>query len=202
MDILPNKQVNILEKTAIPQQGEGLKLPGIPRFPKMSGHIYSDSKLPLVLSLIILFAVVFIWLGLFFYNRSLDKEQEILFQKMEQLKKEENKEMVNKIISMEKGLKSAKGLLAAHTYPSNIFGFLERLTFANVAWEKFDFDAEGLESSLSGRAQTYNVIAKQILVFQSEPAIANISVSGVQLDQNGGVSFSAKIIFNSKILVK
>ena len=206
MDILPNKttNINILEKTnQTPQPKEekagGLKFPGIPSFPKMGNYVY-ETKWPLAAGIILLFLIAVVWAGLFFYNKSLSQEKEALDQKMVEFKKEENKEMVAKIISLENGITLAKGLLAAHKYPSKIFTFLEETTISNVVWEDFSFDEKNTEILLDGRAQTFSVIAKQIAILEGDERVSSISVSGAQLDQAGGASFSAKIIFNPKIL--
>ncbi len=203
MDIQTNKtaNINILEKKDFPQQegGGGLKFPGIPNLPKMGNYV-ADSKWLLVFSILILIVVVVIWTGLFFYDKSLSSEKDTLDQKMAELKKTEDKEMVTKIISLENSLNLVKGLLVAHVYPSKIFAFLEELTLSNVVWEDFSFNAAGTEILLDGRAQTLSVVAKQILVFEGDERVSSVSVSGAQLDQAGGVSFSAKINLNPKIL--
>ena len=93
-----------------------------------------------------------------------------------------------------------KNLLAAHAYTSKIFSFLEEMTLSNVVWENFSFNAAGTEILLYGRAQTLSVASKQILVFEGDKRVANASVSGAQLDRDGGVGFSIKINLDPKIL--
>lgn len=162
----------------------------------------SETKLPLIGALIILFLVVIIWFGLLFYKNSIDKKIESTKQQTESLSEQENKEMQTKILALEKNLKNVKNLLSQHIYSSKLLALLEKLTLPQVRWTDFNFKIESGLLSLKGQANNYSTLAKQILIFQEEPSFKEVKTSGISLGQLGGVKFNMEINLNPEIFKK
>jgi hypothetical protein len=211
MDILP-KNITTAPSSGLGQKaavsgsgGGGLKLPPIPKKGIESLEIkFEESKLPLIFSLVILFLVIAAYGGLFFYGKSLDEKIKAADTKLAELKERMDKISLASILDLQKSLIEAKALLAGHIYSSNVLRLLEELTLPKVQWSSFSLDAGAGDIALSGRAEGYTTLAKQMLVLEEDKdkRILQYSTSGVSLDHNGGVTFDMAITLNKKMLTK
>lgn len=205
MDIFPKTTSKNKIGQAETEEKPKFKIPNLASFtqrlPSFRAGI-KERKWSLILSLLILALVILIWLGLFFYKNSLDKNISHLKQQIESLKSKENKEMEVKIIDLEKNLKIVKSLLAQHIYSSSVFNWLGKLTLAQVQWKSFDLKTKTGQVSLKGKAAAYNILAKQILIFEEERQVKSVKSSGIALDQLGGIGFNMELILDSKIFSK
>jgi hypothetical protein len=211
MDILPKKNSQTY-MNPVPNPSEkisgfsgekysGFKIPSMHnlRLPKLE-QSFKETRWPLAASIIILLIVAFAWLALFFYDKSLAKEEAELDSQITVLQ-EENRKLTLKIKDLYETLKAAKIIIAEHVYTTKVFQELENLSLPNVQFVDFNLSSAG-NLGLSGRAQTYNALAKQILIFEKSEYVEGIKVSGISLDQAGGVQFKTEISLDTKIFKK
>jgi len=209
LDILPKETINqtIAEtkaKQAVPRSfGAGaikstLKLP---RFSQVSVNL-EEARWPLYLCVSILVLSLLIWGGFFFYYKSLQQKKDALNKRAEEIYTSNNKDMAAKILNLEKDLKKVENIIDAHVYASRGLKFLEDYTLPNVQFIDFNLDVKSGVISAKGLAQTYAVLARQILLLEKQNSIGSVNISGVSLDQLGGVGFSLEAVFKSDFFNK
>lgn len=160
----------------------------------------SRSRSAMGILAVLVFSVVAVgYAGLFFYNRSLEKQ---LVSKLGEVQK------VQSIFTGAKEVKSAsdfsfraeivRQLLDAHVAVSPILKFLSENTVGSIMYDKFSFKQEDgvVTTKLSGEAPTYSALAyqKEILSKKTTELLSS-SVSDVSLTQFGTVSFSMTLMF-------
>ncbi len=87
---------------------------------------------------------------------------------------------------------AADGILDAHVAISNFFTLLEDITLVNVRYSGFNFGTleDGTaEITLSGTARSFNALAAQSAIFSKEQDIRRAIFSGIDVDEDGTVSF-------------
>jgi len=105
-------------------------------------------------------------------------------------------------LNLESGLKEIKGLLGAHIFPSEAFKLLEDNILTGVRLLDFKLDARTSDIAASGLAQTYSTLAKQLLILENLDIVKEVKISGVSLNQLGGVGFQLNIILNKDFFKK
>jgi len=206
MDILPKDiTTKFGESMQRPEEKKEGKLPGLEKLKSSIGEIQNeDSPWLLVVASVLLVLALLAYGGLYFYRGSINKEIESLNAKKESMQTDENKNNIDKVLSLSKSLASAKGLLSPHVYSSNSIRLIEDLTLPDASWSSFSFDYATGKVALKGKASTYSEVAKQILVFEndSEKRVSGAAVSGISLDKAGGVAFSCNLILSKDYLKK
>lgn len=209
MDILPKETTTnqpVAEKkgeaprTFVPGAVKSnLKLPQLGQV----GRNLEEARWPAFLSVLILVLVLLIWGGFFFYYKSLQTQKDNLNQRADEIYTSDNKDMTAKILNLEKDLKKAEKLIDSHVYASRALKLMEDYTLPNVQLLDFNLDVKSGLISAGGLAQTYTILAKQILLLEKQDSIKSVKVSNVSLDQLGGVGFSMEVslkdnFFNKK----
>lgn len=198
MDILPKETTNqpveekkeeSLPKSVFGSVGTSLKLP---QFGQV-GRGLEEARWPVFLSASILVLALLIWGGLFFYYKSLQKQKDSLNKRANEIYTSDNKEMTAKILNLEKDLKKVKKLIDSHVYASQGLKLLEDYTLPNVQLLDFNLDVKAGTISAKGLAQTYAVLAKQILLLEKQDSIKSVKVSDVSLNRLGGIGFSMEL---------
>lgn len=143
--------------------------------------------------------------GLFFYGNSLKAQLREAQNQIEGLNKQRDMDFEKKVVSLEKSLNSLKAILNNHSYWSNVFSELGKLTIPQVSFSDFSgtMGKDGsIDVSLSGSAGGYTYLAKQMVSFGQEKLVHSIEVSGITLNTAGGIDFSLKVNFLKDIVVK
>jgi len=99
---------------------------------------------------------------------------------------------------------SSADILDRHIELSNFFEVLESLTLVNVRFDSFGFtylpDGTG-EITLSGSARSFNALAAQSSAFSAQKEIKRAIFSGIQVAENGTVSFTVEATLDDDLLV-
>lgn len=151
----------------------------------------------------VLFAVLSI-AGYFILNYSYQKT----FQALEDVEKhlDEDKTLgeidilEKEIFDYQRKINDFSEILESHQYSSKIFNLVESLTHPQVMWSDFSFDEKNLTVSLSGLTQNFQILGQQILILEKEESLKEVSLSDVELGEEGKIIF--KVVFNldTKIL--
>ncbi len=89
------------------------------------------------------------------------------------------------------------GLVANHTYFSGMLGEIGALTYQKVVFDKFDADRTTSVIKLSGVAQNYTALAKQIVALRENQYFQNVEVKGISFG-TGGLEFEISALVDSK----
>lgn len=106
------------------------------------------------------------------------------------------------IVAITKG-KSVRSILSAHYYGSNIYELLEKLSIKNISYNKFSQKIIGdnaIDVSVSGEADSYNTLAKQLIVFKKSKEIKGIVFKEASMGKDAKVPFSVILTFDQNII--
>lgn len=157
---------------------------------------------PDIIVLIFLLFLFLVFLGSYFYflflETKIKKEISVVESNIENTQK--------KIEPLEKEAKkyqekinNLKFLLDFHRLPLKVFEFLEKNTHPQVWFSSLDFNLEKNSLKIPGNAQSFEVLAQQILIFKNSEFVKNINLSKVNLGKEGGVSFDLELTIDPKI---
>jgi len=93
------------------------------------------------------------------------------------------------------------GLVANHSYFSNVFDVIGSLTYQKVVFTKFDADRKAELIQLKGTAQNYTALAKQMVALRENANVKNLEVKGINFSANG-LEFELLAGVDSQLFVK
>lgn len=149
-----------------------------------------------------------IYLGIYSYNTFfLKKQLDVIDKKNADLHEEISKsakaeELSTVATAVIKG-KSVRSILSAHLYGSKIYELLEKLTIKAVSYNKFSekiSDGDTVSVSVAGEADSFNALAKQLIIFKKSKEIKEIIFKEAALGKNAKVVFSVILNFDSKLI--
>ena len=158
-------------------------------------------RLGVILSAAALVIVLLLWGGLAMYGKSLTSQIDALKKKQAEVFSDKDIAAAGRIIAFDKGAMLVQNLLKSHLYPSSIFDQLAAATVPRVQWQSFAATIKDRSITANGFAADYSFLAKQMLALE-EGGFSNIKISGIALDEAGGVGFAAAFNFDPKILQK
>jgi len=144
--------------------------------------------------LIFLFAVYGI---LFFYERSLNKELQATQDKIEDLRAKSDRNKEDAARKFGEKLDGVSSILDSHIYSSNLFAFIQALTHPKVQFTNFNFVSVSGFLTLKGLTESYETFGEQMISFEKNSEIRNITVSGVKLIKSGQVRFTVSFDVDS-----
>ena len=147
----------------------------------------------------LLVVIILGYLGLFFYNDSLNKEKLALEIRIGDKSSERDLELEKSLRELERGEGNLKKFEEIHIFSSKLFQMLEELTLANVLWRNFSADLSKNRIDLKGQAANYNILAEEIKTLEKDPRIKKVETSGISLGA-GGVNFNMFLEFNPDLL--
>lgn len=148
----------------------------------------------LIISLFILFTVLVVSGGLYFYKASIVKK---IADSQENLNRNQNRfepEAIKKFQLLDKRLKAASEILAKHISVVPIFEALQQLTMKTVRFTRFTYELGTTENpainiKMSGIAIGYKSIALQSDLFTRNKNLIDPVFSNLNLDASGNVLF-------------
>lgn len=175
---------------------------GLPKvgLSKIFSHLDLKGNFLFTLSIILLIVIILTCFGLWGYKINLNKEIGNLAQKLEELESQRNPELETNFTELKEKVESFKSILAKRVYFLNTLKMLEELTLTQVHYVDFGADLKEVTISLGIQAISYNILAKQIAVFEDDPRIKEVDFSKVGLEKSGWVSSELDIKLNPSFL--
>lgn len=154
----------------------------------------------LTLSFILIIGVVLVYFGLWGYKISLDKNKGNLVQRIEELQDQRDFDLENDFVKLKKGIEGFKNILEKRTYSLNILKMLEELTLLQVWYSNFGADLAKLTVNLKIEVADYDVLAKQVLIFEKDPRIKKVNFSEVSLGEISSVNSDLELELDGSFL--
>jgi len=157
----------------------------------------------------LLVALLF-WVSLSFYKTSQERKANILASRNISYERELVKRGVLEL-AREMGdfsqkidlLNASPGILKNHIRASNLFGFLEAYTLANVHFDTLQLDTSTNTAELTGKCPSYQALAQQIKVYNSKSEdIQSLKLGKVSLSTEGDINFSLTLYFKQGFFIK
>lgn len=148
-----------------------------------------------IIALLFLVAVGGVYGGVYVYRQNLEKSLDGLTRELSDLEADLDVKNIQEMARVDRGLRTARSLLAVHIHSSNLFSLLEDLTLTDVYYTKFSYTFEG-GISLGGRADDFLVLHRQLEKFRSFPLITRVTLENIALvkDKEGsGIDFALRI---------
>jgi Tfp pilus assembly protein PilN len=165
----------------------GFKLPIIG---SVSESAKPRAKLWLALCIGLLVLSILVYLGLVIYKNSLLDSKVALENQIKDLEAARDLEWEAKLKDLEKGIKDLGKILETHIYSSKLFQMLEELTLSQVQWTGLKATLSEGKIDLNGRAASYSILAKQMVVLEQDPRIIQTETSGIKLTTTGDIEFN------------
>lgn len=152
------------------------------------------------LSFILLIGVLLFCFGLWGYQINLNKNNEGLTQKLEELQSKRNLELEGNFIELKEIIENFKEILDKRLYSSNILKTLEELTLPQVQYSIFRVDLNNFLLDLKAKAINYSLLAEQIMIFENDSRIKKIGLSEISLEKSGSVGTDLNIELDPNFL--
>lgn len=139
--------------------------------------------------------------GVRFYKQTLEESLDGLTRELGQLEEDLDVKNIKEIARVDRGLRTARSLLAAHIYSSNLFSLLEDHTLAGVYYTRFEYALEE-DVSLGGRADDFLALHRQLEEFRSFPLIKQVTLEDINIvsgKEGPGIDFVIKIGLSENI---
>lgn len=142
------------------------------------------------------FSLMFIWQTYFLKKDFLDSKA-----KNDALNADISEKMKSPSLVANMKANSVGKILANHSYPTNFYRLFESLTLKNISYKYFSLDATVAENDIvqvkvSGEADSFNALAKQLEIFRESGDIIGVSFDGAQVNKDGKTDFSVGLSFN------
>ena len=150
---------------------------------------HNSSSGLLVFSIGILVFVVFVYFGITIgYEPYLNSQISTIQQKIVTAGKSISGDQQSSILNFYSEISNLQTLLKGHTVFSPFLSWLENNTEVNVYYSSIVFSS-GNQVALTVDAKTQADLDQQLSIFESSPAISNITVSGISPLQSGTSSW-------------
>lgn len=120
--------------------------------------------------------------GIYYYRKNLEQSLDGLTRELSQLEEDLDSKIIQEIARVDRGLRTARSLLAAHVYSSNLFLLLEEHTLADVYYTTFDYKFE-TGVGLSGKARDFITLHRQLEELRSLPLVTHLTLESIQLSK-------------------
>lgn len=146
------------------------------------------------------FVAALVYGGIVFYKGSLEESLDGLTRELAQQEEELDPKIIGEIARVDRGLATARSLLAQHVYASHLFDFLEDNTLENVYYTNFSYDfTNGGAVTVSGRAKGFSALHQQLEQLRAQPSLSSILLKDVQVAGDGDVNFVMDFVLNENL---
>jgi hypothetical protein len=100
--------------------------------------------------------------------------------------------------------KNIQSILTNHLYNSKIYELLESLTIKSVQYKSLSVEnnnAGTIVVSITGEAESYNALAKQLIVFKRSKDINEVIFNDAASEKSAKVTFAITLNFDTKIIL-
>lgn len=155
-----------------------------------------------VLMLIILVLSISIYLGIDFGFRSyLNSQIKDLDQQLANLNQAVDESSKNQLIGVYSQFVNVKQLLNSRKTTANFFAFIEQNTYSTVNYSSLKADIGSMEITLDGAAPDYNILTKQVALFEKSSLVEKVSLENVQMRESSKIKGTMEVKFGLKLIM-
>ena len=149
-------------------------------------------------ALFFLFAVLGVYFIIgYFQSKALENLSQIN-QAIAETQSSENKDAKKRVEKAKEKIDTFSLLINKHQEATKVFSLLEKDIHPNVYFFSFSADTEASTIIVSGSAKTFQSLGQQIFIFEADPVIKEVSLSGVSITSTGGIRFTFNIMYSPK----
>ena len=149
----------------------------------------------LLFTIIIFCTILAIYLGILLgYGPYLDAQASSLDKEITDLDRELQSDEAKALIRFYSQLVDTAALLKNHHMPSHLIDFLANNTDSGIQYTNFSFSDTDSIIQLDGIALGYNVLVRQLAIFENNPKVVDSSLSNASAGSDArGVTFSIRL---------
>ncbi|MCL5010882.1 MAG: hypothetical protein M1127_01590 [Patescibacteria group bacterium] len=91
-------------------------------------------------------------------------------------------------------------IFANHKFASNFLGFLRTICHKKVQIEKVELNARDFSASMACQTENLRYLGEQVLILNNNQQIKGFEVSGVSVNEKGGVNFYVSLSFDPQVI--
>ncbi|OIO52679.1 MAG: hypothetical protein CO003_00630 [Candidatus Portnoybacteria bacterium CG_4_8_14_3_um_filter_44_15] len=145
------------------------------------------------LSLMFLIVAILLYLGLWGYKMSLDKQKDGLAQKISELNQTRDVEFENNLMDLKDKIEGLKNILNNQVYSSGIFTLIEDLVVPQVRFASFNGDLAQMTVNLETLAINVDSLVKQMVVFKNDGRVEKATFNSVGTDNSGQINSTIEL---------
>lgn len=143
--------------------------------------------------IIVLVLVVAAWIGIVSYEKKLVAEVEGIASDIAAKRGAFSGSDVDDVADLQFRLEILKAGLQERVSPASMLGSMEGLLLPGIVLSEYSFDALTRVISVSGKADTLGIIAKQMVLIKRVPEFSGLSVDTLSRNGDGKFDFSFSI---------
>lgn len=143
------------------------------------------------------------YLGIHFYNQSLQTQLDDLDAELVLVEKSRDKKMEAELVSLGKQANLMSKLLTNHIFMTKALSQVERLMHGELQLKNFSASAPKEQVAFNATARSYSTIARQIASFTADDGIKDLVLGNIRSMNTGNFEFGMELKFDpSKFLKK
>ncbi len=149
----------------------------------------------------VFFISLAVYLGIAYgYKPYLERQVAILDEQIKSYTRQITPDEQEKLISFYSQVANLNEILKSRFTPSQIFGWLEKNTGANIYYNGFGFLLADYQVNLSGISKTVDGFSKQMVLFQNNPAVERASINSFSSAGGNLWQFNVSLFLNKDAL--
>ncbi|MFH1671240.1 MAG: hypothetical protein ABH889_00460 [Candidatus Portnoybacteria bacterium] len=166
---------------------------------QLGERLTSKGSLWFGLSIFFLIATVLISLGLWGYKISLVQGEEKLDKRIGEINSQRDLEFESKLTDLKEKIEGARSILGNRVYPSAVFSLIEELTIPGIQFSELSLDIARGQVILMVEANTFDALAKQIVIFEEDERVEDINLTSANLNELGKATSKIDIKLKTNI---
>lgn len=143
--------------------------------------------------IVVLILVIAAWIGISSYEKKLVAEVDRIASDVATKRGAFSSSDVDDVADLHFRLEALKAGLKERVSPASMLGSIEGLLLPGIVLSEYAFDAEAKTVSVSGRADTLGMIAKQMVLIKRVPEFAGLSVEALSREEDGKFEFTFSV---------
>ena len=86
-----------------------------------------------------------------------------------------------------------------HILTTSFFNFLEENTHPNIYFDQMSLKSSSANVVLSGKADSFLSLGQQLMIFNDNSIVQNVSLSNISLSEEGNIIFNLSLSLNSSL---
>lgn len=112
---------------------------------------------------------------------------------------EQQKEYEKDVLDYQEKISGFMSLLENHEFASNVFAFMQTETMPNIWFKQFSLDKKNSSVQLSGEADSMDALSRQVLDFEKNKYVKNITVLNSSLGSSARTDFNISLALEQNI---
>lgn len=136
------------------------------------------------------------YLGLHFYNQSLQTRLDDLDAELVLVEKSRDKKVEADLVSLGKQANLMSKLLTSHVFMTKALGQIERLMHGELQLKNFSAAVAKETIAFNASARSYSTIARQLASFTADDSIKDVTLGNIRSMNTGAFEFGMELKFD------